>query len=184
MVSVAALLGWLTACTNVPPGARSSPSAWTLFTDYAGGFSVLMPMRPQESTIEQPSADGPPVKRHQFIVDPDPSIELGVIYNDFSLSLRNIQTVGSPSFFDIMQKAALKQSGGRLIRATDGQFASHPMREIRFEVPEKKVLYQMRIIVVRHRMYQLMIVSSLNLDVSHEADTLFNSFRLLYDERQ
>ena len=94
VVSVAALLGWLTACTNVPPGARSSPSAWTLFTDYAGGFSVLMPMRPQESTIEQPSADGPPVKRHQFIVDPDPSIELGVIYNDFSLSLRNIQTVG------------------------------------------------------------------------------------------
>jgi len=184
VVSVTALLGWLTACTNVPPSAKSSQSAWTIFTDYAGGFSVLMPMRPQESTIEQPSTDGPPVKRHQFIVDPDPSIELGVIYNDFSISLPNIQTVGSPSFFDIIQEAVLKQLGGRLIRASDGQFASYPMREIRFEVPEKKVLYQIRIIVVKHRMYQLMIASSLNLDVSHEADTLFNSFHLLYDERQ
>src|SRR5665213_3867715 len=81
----ATVTGWLTACGTTEPTHRDSPkSAWTLFTDYPGGFSVLMPMRPQESIKEQPTADGlPVVKRHEFIVNPDPSIELGVIYNDY-----------------------------------------------------------------------------------------------------
>ena len=183
LVSVVALAGWLSACgTTAPPSADRKQSAWTLFTDGAGGFSVLMPMRPQETVKALPRASGPAIKSHQFIVDPDPSIELGVFYNDYPGSLPNIQILGSPSFFDTVQEGALKELGeAHLISAWDGAFASHPMREFRFEVPDKKLICRIRVIVVGHRMYQLLVASTVGVDVSHEVDTLFNSFQLLYD---
>ena len=181
---VLTLTAWLSACsTSTPRGSTGQQTAWTFFTSYDGGFSVLMPMRPQESIKEHPETNGPPVKQHDFIVDPNDSIELGVIYNDYPESLPNIATVGSPSFFDTLQQAVLKQLGdGRLISSRDGQFASHPMREIRFDVPHKRLIYHTRIIVVGHRMYQLMVVSRMEVDVSREVQTLFNSFRLLYND--
>jgi len=178
---VATMAGWLTACsTTAPPGANSLKSAWALFSDAAGGFSVLMPMAPHEAVQAYPSANGLVVKSHEFIVDPNPTVELGVIYNDFPESLPNIWVLGSPSFFDTVQETALKRLGdGRLIFARDGLFASHPMREFQFQVPDKKLVYQTRIIVVGHRMYQLIVVSSGEVDASHEVKTLFNSFHLL-----
>jgi hypothetical protein len=186
LVSAVTLAGWLSACsTSAPSGVNGPQSAWTLVTDAAGRFSVLLPSRPQESVKVHPSANGPAAESHEFIVDPDASIELGVIYNDFPESLPNIRAVGSPSFFDTVQESALKQLGaGRLIYATDGRFGAHPMRELRFELPDKKLMCQTRMIVVGHRMYQLIVVSAAGADVSRETDTLFNSFHFLYDDRR
>jgi hypothetical protein len=140
-----------------------------------------MPIRPQESIKEQLRTNGSPIKVHEFIVAPDDSIELGIVYNDFPRDLPNIASVGSTAFFDTLQTKALNQLGeGRLIYAVDGQFASHPMREIRLEVPERNLVYQTRIIVVGNRIYQLIVVSSTGVDVSQEVETLFNSFSLIY----
>ena len=184
LVSVVTAAGWLSACnTTARRNPDSKNSTCTLFTDAAGGFSVLMPMTPQETAPLTQNANGPTVNSHEFFVDPDPSIEMGVMYNDFPESLPNLSIIGSPSFFDTAQEAALKQLGaGRLISTRDGVFASHPMREIRFQVPDKSLIYQTRIYVAGHRMYQIIVVSSEGVDASHEVDTLFNSFKLLNDE--
>jgi hypothetical protein len=139
-----------------------------------------MPSRPHESIERDPTSAGIPV--HEFVVHPDPSTELAVLYNDFPESVGNVQAIGSDSFFEGLQKAALKQLGeGRLTYAMNSKFASHPMRELRFEVPAKRLSCEMRIIVVGHRMYQLIVVSGTGVNESAELDTFFNSFHLRYD---
>ena len=176
---VAALAGWVSACST--PSNGTQQRAWSVFTDTAGGFSVLMPARARENVKWQPNSNGPPVQCHEFIVTPDASTELGIVYNDFSPALSNIRTIGSGSFFDAVQAAALKQAGdAQLIYARNGEFGSYPMREIRFEVPARAIVCEMRIIVAGHRMYQLMVLSSAGGDVSHDAEILFQSFHLLY----
>jgi hypothetical protein len=180
LVAISALVAGCIKSSRSHPGDQQK--AWVLVSDSAGGFSVLMPMYPQEAVKEHPSSNGPPVSSHEFIVDPDPSLELGVIYNDYSASLPNIHAVGSHWFFDTVQEGALqKLGGGDVIYARDGTFSSHPMREVCFEVRDKRLRYETRIIVVGHRMYQLIVVSSLDVDASSEVHALFSSFHLLYD---
>jgi hypothetical protein len=184
LVSVACLAGWISACTRIAHhNTVSMQSAWTNISDAAGDFSVLMPMKPREVVKAHPSDGGPVIMSHEFIVDPDRTIELGVIYNDYPESLPYISALGSPWFFDTVQDEVLKRLGeGRLISSRNGVFASHPMREVRFQVPEKKLMYKTRMIVVGHRMYQLIVVSSEGVNASHEVDILFNSFLLLSGE--
>ena len=143
-----------------------------------------MPLHPQESIKLHPSDDGPPVKSHEFIVSPNASIELGIIYSDFPESLPNVIIVGSRSSFDTLQQAALEElGGGRQIYSRDGEFSSHPMREFRFEVANKKIVYESRIIAAGHRMYRLIVVSSAEVDVSRDVETFFTSFHLLNSDK-
>jgi hypothetical protein len=182
LVFVAVTAGWMVGCSTT--SVHRADNGQTYFIDAAGNFAVLMPKRPQESITVHTNANFQ-TSLHEFIVDPSPSLELGVMYNDLPESLPYISGIGAPWFFDSVQEGVMKHFGeSRLIDARDGKFGSHPMREIRFEALEKKVLYQMRIIAVQHRMYQLIAVSSVGLDVSHEVDAFFNSFSLIHDVPQ
>jgi hypothetical protein len=156
------LMACLSACQTLPqPTPIAQGGSWTLFTDTAGGFSVLMPIRPKEEVETQFTTNGPSVKVHEFVVDPSPSLELSVMYNDFPMSLSKIWAVGTPAWFDAVQEGAMKELGkSRLISASDGRYGSNPMRELRFELPNKKITCQMRFILVGLRMYQLIVVSS------------------------
>jgi hypothetical protein len=184
LLAAAVVMACISACSTTTSQARNKSlnGHWTHFNDTAGDFSVLMPMRPQEAIKVHSDAGGPAVEAHEFIVDPEPSMELGVIYNDFPESLSYIEQIGSPWFFDTIQDAAMKRLGTcRLIDTHDGKFTSHPMRDVRFEAVDKRLLCQTRIIVVGHRMYQLIVVSSAGVDVSRAADTFFSSSSLLHD---
>jgi hypothetical protein len=168
---------------NSQSNSADRKKAWVLVSDPAGAFCFSLPIYPTERVETNLSSDGVPILRHEFIIDPDPSLELGVIYNDYPASLSNLRMLGSRSFFDTMQAEALHILGNvRLIYARDGTFRSHPMRELCFDVPEKRLKYQTRIIVVGHRMYQLIVVSSFGVEAAPKADKLFNSFWILHDE--
>lgn len=176
----------LSGCRSLAPSHKINPRpASTLFSDAAGGFSVLMPMRPKEIIERQPGTNGPPVEIHEFTVNPRPSLELTVMYNDFPKSLPNVWAIGTPSWFNAVQEGAMKQLGeSRLIYATESRFGSHPMREFRFEVLKTRATCQVRCILVGLRMYQLIVVWPVDIDASREAETFFNSFRLLYAEQR
>jgi hypothetical protein len=177
LAAVALAAAWMVGCSTT--SLQHTDDGWPHFRNDVGGFAVLMPTRPKESITLHTNA-GVTVASHEFVVDPSPSLELAVIYNDYPESLPYIWTIGSPQFFDAMQEAAMKNfDGSRLIDAYDGKFESHPMREIRIEASGKGILYQTRVIVVGHRMYQLIAVSSTGVDVSREVFAFFNSFSLL-----
>jgi len=55
------------------------------------------------------------------------------------------------------------------------------MRELRFEVPDRKLVCDMRVIVVSNRMYQLILASHAGRDTSRESETFFKSFHLRTD---
>jgi hypothetical protein len=163
-------------------GAYGAPSTWNLFTNVTRGFCVRMPKRPQEFADAHPVDTVQVIKWLNFAVELSPSMALNVAYTDFPQPLSDFRAYGSPEYFDYIQKVALDGLGHiRLISTRDGFFESHPMREVRFEAQDEKMLYQTRFIMAGRRMYNLIVISPMGSDVSREVDTFFNSFHLLYD---
>jgi hypothetical protein len=167
----------LGACGTSGPHKRSvSETKWTWFQPKGGGFSILMPGHPKGTITDQPTTNAPTVKVHQFIVDPDSSTEFGVLYNDIPEGLPYIHLVGTKWFFDTVQQEVVQKFDGRLIFSKDIHFGDYPAREIKFEVADKGWSYNTRWIVVRHRQFQLIVVSQLGTDVSKDVEAFFNSF--------
>jgi hypothetical protein len=109
-------------------------------------------------------------------VGPDASSEFGVLYNDFPKSLPYLQLVGTKWYFDTVQESVVQRYNGRLISSNDMTFRNYPTREFMFEDVVKGLSYDMRLIVVRHRQYQLIVVSEIGSDVSKDKEIFFNSF--------
>src|SRR5258706_5201037 len=122
--------------------------------DAASTFWVRMSIYPRAALATNFSSEALATVRHNLLVDPDPSLELGLVYNDFPSALSGFQSIGSTSFFDTIQADILKTlENVRLIHSKNATFHSHPMRDLCFEVPEKGLSYRIRIIVVKPRMY-------------------------------
>jgi hypothetical protein len=182
LCSVLVLVLFAGCVTSSQSGLKNQKDG-VLVSDSAGMFWISMPVYPRETLATNFSSGGIPIVRHDLIVDPDPSLELGIIYNDYPKALPNFQSLGSTSFFDTVQAGALQTvENARLIYSRSGTFHSHPMRDVCFEVPETMLKYHIRIIVVKPRMYQLIVVSALDVDASHEVDNLFSSFYLRHDQ--
>jgi len=156
----------------------ASDTKWSLFQSTSGAFAVLMPGNPKETVTDQPTSNAPPTKLHQFIVASDSSTEFGVFYNDFSTSLPYLHLVGTKWFFDTTQEDVVRRSNGRVISSNDMTFHNYPARNFRFEDTDNRLSYDMRIIVVHHRQYQLIVVSEIGTDVSKDKEIFFNSLIL------
>jgi hypothetical protein len=153
---------------------------WSLFQSGSGAFAVLMPGNPKETVTEEPRTNAAPIRLYHFAVDPDDSIEFEVDYNDYPKDLPFVHLVGTEWYFDQVQENVVRKFHGRLISSNDLTFRDYPAREFKFEVAEKGLSYDMRLIVVRQRQYQLIIASDIGADVSKDKATFFNSLILNY----
>jgi hypothetical protein len=166
---------WLAGCsTSKPAVSRNELEGWAHVVNAECRFSALMPVQPQKSVRHDAG-----IESLQFEADPDETRSFTVIYSAYPESLPYIWTFGTPWFFDVIQEAVLKESGGRLVESHDSEFDSHPGRDIQIEVQDKRVLIHERIIISENRMYQLMVTSTLGTDVASEKKVFFNSFRML-----
>ena len=81
-------------------GSGKGGEAWVRLTDYAGGFSVLLPGRAKELVSTNGDAYGQAVAVHQWTVERGPGLAMSVFYNDFPGSALKVESVGSHKFFD------------------------------------------------------------------------------------
>ena len=170
----------LSGCGNDAAYQQPNPQAtWLRFSPSAGGFSVSMPGHPPEIITEQPRTNGTSIKVHNFVLNPDTPREFAIIYNDFPIDMPFID---EQILFDAGQGGALQKFGkGHLIYSKDSSFGNNPMREFKFraEVAGKERVFEIRIILARRRLYQLVVVSQSGDDISKELVRFFNSFQLV-----
>jgi hypothetical protein len=166
-----------------PAGAGPDDAArpgWEKFTSAGGGYTVLMPGKPNE--VPQ-KVNAPPlgeVEIHVAAVNKGLSIAFVVIYNDFppgQVPMGNIEMI-----YDGSRQGALATSGGTLAGEKKLMLGDLPGREIKIELPATKVpggaMMQIRYFLKGARLYQVMYIAP-KADVNaDEAEAFFDSFRI------
>jgi WD40 repeat protein/CHAT domain-containing protein/tetratricopeptide (TPR) repeat protein len=148
------------------------------FTSKEGGFSVLMPGKPETKTKTLFSLDGP-VTLHFFIVR-DRLGTFGANYSDLPAAALKRQTP-EQILDDAIASAAV--GVGKKLDERRIKLGEHPGREILIEATGDEVYSRMRFYFFRDRLYQVSVSGPGRASVAtKEADRFLDSFKELPKE--
>ena len=150
---------------------------WREFRSTDGGFSVMLPGKPEEQSQTTASAYGT-VESHVFLVNNGESGFL-TSYVDYPLELIRDSSVGE--ILDGVSVGILSQSSGTLVSSVDIQFGDYDGRQLVITSPGGESVLTVQIYLVGNRIYQLSVVAKVGADVSEETTMYFESFTLLQD---
>ena len=148
---------------------------WREFRSTEGGFSVMLPGRPEEQSQMTATVFGT-IESVVFLVDKGDSGYL-TSYADYPPEL----VQGSPIevILDGISVGILSQSGGTLVRSLKIQMGEFEGRQLEIISPGEESLLTVRIYLVGNRIYQLSVVAKVGENVSADATLYFESFALL-----
>lgn len=150
---------------------------WREFRSTEGGFSVMLPGKPEEQSQTTASAYGT-VESHVFLVDNGESGFL-TSYVDYPLELIRDSSVGV--ILDGVSVGILSQSSGTLVSSVDIQFGDYDGRQLEITSPGGESVLTVQIYLVGNRIYQLSVVAKVGANVSADTTLYFESFTLLED---
>lgn len=135
----------------------SQQSGWKVFSSFEGAFSILMPGTFTEEINVINTVAGF-IDLHRFSVEQENDV-YGVSYSDYP------ETVVQASTPDVILEGAchgmVAGIGGKLLTESTMSLNGYPGRELIIEVAGGKGIVQARIFLVGHRLYQVMVVTSL-----------------------
>lgn len=156
--------------------AQSVQSVWKPFSSKDGGFAVLMPGQPtQENRTVKTEIGSIPVRA--FSVLRRGEALYAIAYSDFPGSFP--QNPG-----DIDRLLAQVASGfaqgakGRLVSQQTIRLGNFPGRDIRLQL-DRGLIARGRVFVVNSRLYQVIVVTGQERNLTKSIEGFFKSFRLL-----
>jgi hypothetical protein len=152
----------------------TAEAQWRTFTPPQGGFSVSFPSEPSSDTSVEIGAAGLRLLTHTFDVETDDH-NFGVAYNDLPESL---QRKAPSALLDGAVNGAVANIHGRLLQHSEISLGAYPGREFRAQTHDGHVMH-VRVFVVRHRVYQIMVVSKTDKALRSEVFSFLESFRLV-----
>jgi hypothetical protein len=152
----------------LPAGLSAAPK---LVVAESGGFSVIMPNPPKEKIGTADSPNGP-VEMHFFEAFNDKKTAgFTVGYSDYKT-----EGLDSEIMFQTVMDAEVKGVGGLLLAEKKIMMGKFPGREFRYSV--KSVERIARVVLVRQRLFQLIVSYKKGPSPSDEIKTFFDSFKL------
>jgi hypothetical protein len=163
-------------CGLIVRAQSTQPAAWTEYSSSAGRFTVLMPSKPEEKTMEAPSD----------LVSGTMKMTTAVAITDTTVYAANfcdypaeISKLPAKQVLDSAQKSAVSNMRGRLLGDEEITLKGHPGRAIRIESNDSQMLFRARIYLVGNRAYQIIAIGPKHVVVSRDAERFFDSFKLV-----
>jgi hypothetical protein len=157
-------------------GKDKDKNGWKEFTNKDGGFAVSMPGTPVERKEEDLRTPSGPIELHIFEVESkkDETAYL-VIYCELPEAAFKNST--DEKRLDYARKRAVTASKGKLKSEKKIKVGDHAGRDLQFEVEGKGLVWQ-RLIVVKDKLYQLLVAGPKEKVLSKDADKFLQSFKL------
>ncbi len=157
----------LTSCVKEP--------TIELFSSKDGGFSILLPGKPEFETQTVDTEVGK-ILMNMYGVENKRMAYL-ISYSDYNIE--DIELIGVKEIEEILDGVRDGQVGdnGKLISEKSIQLDNYSGREIVFSNEEGTI--RSRIFLVKNRLYQVLVVSNDNKVNTEEVNKILNSFKLL-----
>lgn len=149
-------------------------ATWEEFRSSEGKFSVLMPGRPtkQIRSVKTPSGA---LDAHMFLVEQG-NVAYMVAYSDYPAIV--IQDRPAKLILDGARSGAVRNAQGKLVGESQISLDGHQGRELDIETTEGKTVIKARIVLVGHRLYQVMVLTRKEQASSEEVKKFLDSFTL------
>jgi hypothetical protein len=148
---------------------------WKEFSSAGGAFSVLMPGTPTEQVRTADTASGP-INAHMFLVEQG-DVVYTVAYSDYPDTV--VQEGTSNLILDGARDGAVAKVQGALLSDTIVSVDGHQGRELIIEAAGGKVTIQTRLVIVRRRFYQVMVITPKEKALSEDVNKFLDSFTFL-----
>ena len=148
----------------------------TQFVVDDGTWAIMLPGTPKREVSTVQTAIGP-VDQIQYRVG-NFNRQYGVAYADFPSFITNAP---AQSLLDGARDGALKNTNARLIDDKERHLGEFLGKEIRAELPNTDVQLWAFIFLVKHRLYQIIVVEPKDEITSARTDSIFFSFELRKD---
>jgi hypothetical protein len=146
---------------------------WTRFSPEGGGFSVLMPFRPTQTTSTNNTPYGHMLTTI-FMAEPSRVVAFSVFHSRFP---PEIDTSNKDKLFEAALKSALG-ADGMLISDKHVQLHGYEGHEWQFHKIKGKALISMRMYLVRHSLYQAICLMPRNQPCPRHSQEFLDSFDL------
>ena len=154
--------------------AACSPGGWREVRSLEGGFSVEMPGKPEIQTQARATIFGV-IRPVVYLVD-HPEAQYLLNYADYPPGL-----VGESTPDVILDGAVLglvSDTGGSLQAVEAIELQGYPGREVHVTAPDGRSEIRARIYLVGERLYQLLVLASVEVDVAADTARYFDSLSL------
>jgi hypothetical protein len=148
---------------------------WREFRSNEGGFSIMMPGRPEEQSQKTATAFGT-IESRVFLVEYKGA---GYLLNYADYPPEIVQDSPEDVILDGVSLGVVAQSGGTLISSAAIRLGEYTGRELEINSPAGGSVLMVRIYLVGTRIFQLSVVSELRVNNSEDLAQFFNSFELL-----
>jgi hypothetical protein len=150
-------------------------AGWREFRSEGGGFTIMMPGRPEEQSQKTATAFGT-IESRVFLVEHQAAGYL-VNYADYPQDL--VQDSPADVILDGVSLGVVSQSGGTLKSSAAIRLGDFTGRELEITSPGGQSLLKVRIYLVGVRIFQLSVVSEIGVDIIDDVARFFESFELL-----
>ena len=155
--------------------AASQSSGWIAFSPKDGGFSVMLPGKPIEKSLQADTAAGPiTVPAYQLA-----SGEFGymITYRDYPNTPEEVQA--RDKLLQMAAENAVTIAGGKLVSSKPISLGEYPGIEVKAEIPGS--ILQTRSYFAKPRLYILMVFMPPYKTGSVNVTKFFDSFEVLPD---
>lgn len=158
-----------------------NPRDW--FPLKAEGFEILFPAKPVKDIKTIPTRIGD-LKADTHIYDAskadqkDENLVYGLIVADFPDSILSSDRKDLSVLFRNAIDGGVKNVGGRLVSETEFEFAGFPGREVKIELEKGTAYAKSWNIIVKNRLYAVMVITLADNFPNESMDKFFNSFKV------
>lgn len=160
--------------TPIAAAPNTSIGNWIEYRSDKGGFSILLPQKPQEQTQPIDTAGGTAQLNLALVNAGD--FTLGVSYND--IPAEALKSGDANTLLQGGRDGTAKNLKGRVVSDKAINLGAYPGIEFVVEAPDS-VRYQARVYVVDNRLYQIMFIAPQNKADQIDTAAFFDSFKLL-----
>jgi hypothetical protein len=158
------------------PGVDTAP-VWSLFSPKGGGFSVMLPGKPAEESLQVDSATGPFTRPAYKLA----SGEFGYMITHSEHTNVPEEKQARDNFIQMAAEKAVTMAGGKLTSSKPISLGDYPGREVKAEIRGPSIL-QVNTYFAKPRLYLVMLFMPLDKTDSEYVTKYFASFKVLPDK--
>ncbi|PQJ11581.1 hypothetical protein CJD36_007230 [Flavipsychrobacter stenotrophus] len=155
-------------------------ATWQLYENTEGGYKVLLPGVPEESSQDIQSAIGPLTMHMAMLETSDDVLVYMANYSDYPDSLVNSKMPKEDitMFFNNAMDGAAKNVSGTITRKVVLNYKTYPGRHMVAEIKEKHVVMEMDMYLIKNRVYFLEAIYMKDAKDITGVKKFFSSFQL------
>ena len=168
-LGVCLLIGSAALAPGLCADEKKPEAGWKSYTSKEGRFSVRFPVEPKRETRKGGSGAA-----LEFLSAEVPGLAYSVNYTDLP---PEAEKVPAGNVIDSMRNSLVRLTKGKLVEETYVDLKPYHGRQLRIESPDKSTTV-FRLFVIKHRVYQLSVLTLPHQAAREDTARFFDSFRL------